>query len=84
MIPVKCDQYTLVKQANNDANVLIIETAIEQFNSTTIVVGEDLDLLTAWASTENITFCLKPGKLSIKRKYIQQKVYLIKQKVKIM
>lgn len=33
----------LVKQANNDADVMIIEIAIEQFNSTntTIVVGED-------------------------------------------
>lgn len=36
-----------VKQADNDADVLIIETAIEQFNltNTTIVVGEDVDLL---------------------------------------
>lgn len=33
----------LVKQVNNDADVMIIEIAIEQFNSTntTIVVGED-------------------------------------------
>lgn len=37
----------LVKQANNDADVLIIETAIEQSHLTnsTIVVGEDVDLL---------------------------------------
>lgn len=37
----------LVKQANNDADVLIIEIATEQFNLTytSIVVGEDVDLL---------------------------------------
>ena len=36
-----------VKQAQNDADVLIIETAIEQFNATNtiVVVGEDVDLL---------------------------------------
>lgn len=35
-----------IKQADNDADVLIVETAIEQSNtSTTIVVGEDVDLL---------------------------------------
>ena len=36
-----------VKQAQNDADVLIIETAIEQFiaTSTIVVVGEDVDLL---------------------------------------
>ena len=36
-----------VKQAQKDADVLIIETAIEQFNTTntTVVVGEDVDLL---------------------------------------
>ncbi|XP_044579087.1 uncharacterized protein LOC123261518 [Cotesia glomerata] len=57
----------LVKQANNDADVLIIETAIEQFNltNTTIVVGEDVDLLvllTARTPTEKTIFFLKPGK----------------------
>ena len=46
-----CAKFTaaniLVKQADNDADVLIIETAIEQFNTTNtiIVVGEDVDLL---------------------------------------
>ena len=46
-----CEKFTaaniLVKQADNDADVLIIETAIEQSNTTntTIVVGEDVDLL---------------------------------------
>ena len=36
-----------VKQAQNDAEVLIIETTIEQFNATNtiVVVGEDVDLL---------------------------------------
>lgn len=57
----------MVKQANNDADVLIIETAIEQFNltNTTIVVGEDVDLLvllTARTPTEKTIFFLKPGK----------------------
>ena len=57
----------LVKQANNDADVLIVETAIEQFNSThtIIVVGEDVDLLvllTARTPTEKTIFFLKPGK----------------------
>lgn len=56
-----------VKQADNDADVLIIETAIEQFNltNTTIVVGEDVDLLvllTARTPTEKIIYFLKPGK----------------------
>ena len=51
----------LVKQAINDADVLIIETAIEQINltNTTIVVGEDvvlLVLLTARAPTEKTIF----------------------------
>lgn len=51
----------------HDADVLIIETAIEQFNltNTTIVIGEDVDLLvllTARTSTENTIFFLKPGK----------------------
>ncbi|GBM10335.1 hypothetical protein AVEN_141916-1, partial [Araneus ventricosus] len=37
---------SFVKQANNDADVLIIETALEKFNTnTTFLVGEDVDLL---------------------------------------
>nr|XP_036231797.1 uncharacterized protein LOC118683407 [Bactrocera oleae] len=56
-----------VKQANNDADVLIVETAIELFNMTsvTIVVGEDVDLLvllTARTPTEQIIYFFKPGK----------------------
>ncbi|XP_076677413.1 uncharacterized protein LOC143373765 [Andrena cerasifolii] len=56
-----------VKQADNDADVLIIETAVEQFNltSTTIVVGEDIDLLvllTARTPANKIIYFLKPGK----------------------
>lgn len=55
-----------VKQANNDADVLIIETALEQFNTnTTIVVGEDVELLiilTAQIPTNKIIYFLKPGK----------------------
>ena len=56
-----------VKQAQNHADVLIIETAIEQFNTpnTTVVVGEDVDLLillTAWTPIDKIIYFLKPGK----------------------
>jgi hypothetical protein len=56
-----------VKQAQNDADVLIIETAIEQLNATntTVVVGEDVDLLvllTARTPTDKIIYFLKPGK----------------------
>ena len=56
-----------VKQAQNDADVLIIETAIEQLNvtNTTVVVGEDVDLLvllTARTPIDKIIYFLKPGK----------------------
>ena len=56
-----------VKQAQNDADVLIIETAIEQLNATntTVVVGEDVDLLallTARTPIDKIIYFLKPGK----------------------
>ena len=55
------------EQADNDADVLIIETAIEQFNATnnSIVVGEDVDLLvllTARTPIDKIIYFLKPGK----------------------
>ena len=52
-----------VKQADNDADVLIVETAIEQFNSTnsTILIGEDVDLLVLLSKLKIIYF-LKPGK----------------------
>jgi len=62
----------LVKQANNDADVLIIETALEQSNTNkTIVVGEDVDLLIiliAQTPTDRMIYCLKPGKVQIKTK----------------
>jgi hypothetical protein len=56
-----------VKQAQNDADVLIIETAIEQLNATntTVVVGEDINLLvllTARTPIDKIIYFLKPGK----------------------
>ncbi|GBO00185.1 hypothetical protein AVEN_172957-1 [Araneus ventricosus] len=61
-----------VKQVNNDADVLVIETALEKFNTnTTIVVGEDVDLLiilTARIPTDRIIYFLKPGKAQIKTK----------------
>ena len=41
MLSEKLTANIFVKQANNDADILIIETALEQFNTnTTIVVGE--------------------------------------------
>lgn len=56
-----------VKLAANDADVFIIETAIEKFNATntTIVVGEDVDLLvllTARIPMDKIIYLLKPGR----------------------
>lgn len=56
-----------VEQANDDADVLIIETAIKKFSvtNTTVVVGEDVDLLvllTARTPTEKIIYFFKPGK----------------------
>ncbi|GBN07374.1 hypothetical protein AVEN_182106-1 [Araneus ventricosus] len=54
-----------VKQANNDADVLIIETSLEKFNTnTTIVVGEDVDfliILTARTPTDRIIYFFKSG-----------------------
>lgn len=46
-ISMLCEEFT-IKQADNDADVLIIETAKEQFKrpNTTVVLGEDVDLLT--------------------------------------
>ncbi|GBM41257.1 hypothetical protein AVEN_180549-1 [Araneus ventricosus] len=61
-----------VKQANNDADVLIIETALEKFNkNTTIIVGKYVDLLiilTARTPTDRIIYFLKPGKAQIETK----------------
>ena len=66
-----CERFTaaniLVKKADNDANVLIIETALEQSNATNnpIVVGEDVDLLvllTARTPIDKIIYFLKRGK----------------------
>lgn len=61
-----------VKQANNDVDVLIIETALEQSNTNkTIVVGEDVDLLiilTARTPTDKVNYFLKPGKIQTETK----------------
>ncbi|GBO16691.1 hypothetical protein AVEN_9723-1 [Araneus ventricosus] len=61
-----------VKQANNVADVLIIETSLEKFNTnTTIVVGEDVDLLiilTARTPTDRIVYFLKLIKAQIETK----------------
>ena len=84
-----CEKFTaaniLVKQADNDTDVLIIKTAIEQSN-TAIVVGEDVDLLvllTARTPTDGIIYFSKPGKAQQPMKYIHQRVYLLIQNVKI-
>lgn len=62
----------IVKQAIDDADVLIIETAIKKaVNNITIVVGEDVDLLvilTARTPVSQEIFFLKPGKKNIERK----------------
>ena len=44
-----------VKQTQNDTDVLIIESAIEQFNATNtiVVVGEDADLLISYYTDSN-------------------------------
>ncbi|KAI4476939.1 hypothetical protein M0804_013119 [Polistes exclamans] len=67
-----------VKQAKNDADVLIIETAIEKFDATntTIVVGEDVDLLvllTARTSMDKISYFLKPGRAQQRREIYSSK-----------
>jgi hypothetical protein len=62
----------IVKQATDDADVLIIETAInEAVNNITIVVGEDVNLLvilTVRALTTQEILFLKPGKKNVDRK----------------
>lgn len=66
----------LVKQAKNDADVLIIETAIEQSNtSTSIIVGEDVDLLAILIgrSPQNIIYFRKPGKGKVQSKMYSSK-----------
>jgi len=59
-----------VKQAEDDADVLIIETALEQINiNKSIVVGEDIDLLVlliARTPAEKEIYFLKPGKAKVK------------------
>ena len=66
-----CEEFTAagisIKHADNDADVLIIETAIQQFKrpNTTVVVREDVDLLillSARTPIDKIIYFLKPGK----------------------
>ena len=72
-ISMLCEEFTAagvsIKQADNDADVLIIETAIEQWTSsnTTVVVGEDVDLLILLTARTNdkIIYFLKPGKAQV-------------------
>ncbi|KYN15191.1 hypothetical protein ALC57_12601 [Trachymyrmex cornetzi] len=69
-----CEEFTAagipIKRADNDADVVIIETAIKQFKrpNTTVVVGEDVDLLillTARTPIDKIIYFLKPGKAQV-------------------
>ncbi|KMQ87542.1 hypothetical protein RF55_13146 [Lasius niger] len=61
-----------VKHAQDDADVLIIETALKQAcRNTTVVVGEDVDLLViliARTPIDKEIFFLKPGKGKVERK----------------
>lgn len=60
------------KQAQDDADVLIIETAIEEaYTRKTVVVGEDVDLLViliARTSSQKHIFFFKPGKGNVDTK----------------
>lgn len=62
----------LVKQANNDADLLIIETTLEQSNTNkTIVIGKDVDLLIIFIArtpTDRMIYFLKPGKAQTETK----------------
>lgn len=62
----------VVKQAQDDADVLIIETALEcSRTNRTVVVGEDVDLLVILVGRAPINeeiFFLKPGKGKVQRK----------------
>ena len=61
----------LVQQASNDADVLIIETALKNLSTCeTVVVGEDIDLLLLIARTPSnkVIYFLKPGKSQMETK----------------
>ncbi|KMQ87920.1 hypothetical protein RF55_12673 [Lasius niger] len=61
----------IVKQAQDDADVLIIETALEQSSRNTTFVGEDADLLVlllARTPSDRETFFLQPGKGKVETK----------------
>jgi len=62
-----------VNQALDDADTLIVNTAIDLSltNETVVIVGEDIDLLiilTGLAPTTNNIFFMKPGKGTIERR----------------
>jgi len=75
-----------VKHAQDDADILIIETAIEQSeNDTTVVVGEDIDLLvilSARAPNDKEIFLLKPGKGTIERKIYSSRSFNHQENIK--
>ena len=69
-----------VKQAQDDADVLIIKTALEHYhtNIKTIVVGEDVDLLIlliARTSPDQEIYYLKPGKGKAETKIYSSKSF---------
>lgn len=56
-----------VKQADNDADVLFVETAIELFSTTNtiMVIGQNIDilvLLTERTAKNSVVYFLQPGK----------------------
>lgn len=61
------------KQAHDDVDVLIIETAMEEsIVNTTVVVGEDLDLLDLLIGcnhSQQQLFFMKPGKGKLKAQF---------------
>lgn len=65
-------KHFIVKHAQDDADVLIIETAIEEsYKNTTVVIGEDMDLLIiliARTPIDKEIFLLKPGKGKVEQK----------------
>lgn len=69
-----------IKHAEDDADVLIVKSAIESFerSKNTIIVGEDVDLLVlliAKAQSEQEIFFLKPGRGKIESRVYSSKSF---------
>lgn len=72
MLTEKFEANSFIVKHQDDADVLIIETAIEEsYKNTTVVIGEDVDLLvilTARTPIDIEIFLLKPGKGKVEQK----------------